>query len=126
MKHPVADRSGRRVVYESWNYEINLWEAGCSGLDGATARGAAAPRAVTRTSDLWNLLPAGLARRPRASPTCPRNRVDHELWIANRDGADARQLTHLDRGAVKDTDAGRPMAAAWSTWRAEQPRSTSQ
>ena len=48
MKHPVADRAGRRVVYENWNYEINVWQVGRAGTD---------PSPITTTSELWNLYP---------------------------------------------------------------------
>jgi Tol biopolymer transport system component/DNA-binding winged helix-turn-helix (wHTH) protein len=105
MKHPVADRAGRRVLYESWNYEINLWETPLQEIPGLARHGGTSspprPQAVTRTSDLWNLHPTVSPDGTRVAYVSTQS-GRHELWIANRDGANARQLTHLNRGAVKE------------------------
>jgi Tol biopolymer transport system component/DNA-binding winged helix-turn-helix (wHTH) protein len=114
MKHPVTDRSGRRVVYENWAYEINIWQVGLVGQVGRVGRVGQAvqvgqvgqvaqagvdARAVIKTSDLWNLY-------PQISPDgahlvyVSTQSGNHELWIADRDGRNARQLTRLDRGTV--------------------------
>ena len=92
MKHPVVDRAGRRVIYENWNYEINVWRAYAR----AESHQAAAP--ITHTSDLWNLYPqispdgASIAYVSTQSGA-------HELWIANREGLATRQVTR-GMGAV--------------------------
>lgn len=92
MKHPVSDRTGRRIVYENWNYEINLWRV---PLDGDAAP--AAP--LVAASDLWHL-------QPQLSPDGSRLAFvstasgSHQLWIAASDGSGRRQLTHHARGLV--------------------------
>lgn len=118
MKHPVADRARRRVVYENWNYGINVWEVDVSGFAGEDASGPAeaarragpavragehpaTSRPVTRSSDLWNLYPQVSPDGTRLAYVSTAS-GHHELWIANRDGSDARQLTTARGGAVKD------------------------
>ena len=91
MKHPVVDRNGRRVVYESWNYEINLWQA---------RPATDAPLPITRTSELWNLYPQVSPDGTRIAYVSTQS-GSHQLWIAGRDGAEARQLTHFAKGAVQ-------------------------
>jgi Tol biopolymer transport system component/DNA-binding winged helix-turn-helix (wHTH) protein len=88
MKHPVADRAARRVVYENWSYEINVWQVNESGD---------AP--ITRTSELWNLYPQVSPDGARLTYVSTQS-GSHELWVADRDGRNARQLTR-GMGAVK-------------------------
>ena len=90
MKHPVGDRAARRVVYENWNYEINIWQVG--QVEEA--------RPVTRTSELWNLYPQ-VSPNGRQLAYVSTQSGTHELWVADRDGANARQVTRLARGVVK-------------------------
>jgi TolB protein len=83
-------------VYENWNYEINIWQAAI----GADLTPASAAQAVTRNSELWNLY-------PQVSPDgayvayVSTQTGSHELWIAQRDGSNPRQMTHVRRGVVK-------------------------
>ena len=91
MKHPVVDRIGHRVVYENWNYEINLWQAG-------SAPHVASP--ITRTSELWNLYPQVSPSGTEIAYVSTQS-GSHDLWTANRDGSQARQLTRLPNGAVQ-------------------------
>jgi Tol biopolymer transport system component/DNA-binding winged helix-turn-helix (wHTH) protein len=99
MKHPVTDRAGRRVVYENWNYEINVWQVGLVGQVGQV--GLVGPeRPVTRTSELWNLYPQASPDGARVAYVSTQSGA-HELWVADRDGGGARQLTRLGRGVVR-------------------------
>ena len=91
MKHPVADRAGRRVVYENWNYEINVWQVGRAGTD---------PSPITTTSELWNLYPQ-VSPDGRHIAYVSTQSGAHELWIADRDGGNPRQITRLAGGVVK-------------------------
>ena len=105
MKHPVADRAARRVVYENWNYEINVWEVGLRGQAGQVGQvgrvgRALEPRPVTRTSELWNLYPQVSPDGRRLAFVSTQSGA-HELWVADRDGGNLRQMTRLGRGAVK-------------------------
>lgn len=88
MKHPAADRANRRVVYENWNYEINVWQAGRVNA------------AITRTSELWNLYPQVSPDGTRIAYVSTQSGA-HELWVADRDGAHAEQLTRASGGTVK-------------------------
>jgi Tol biopolymer transport system component len=87
MKHPIADRAGRRIVYENWNYEINIWQVG-QGRE---------PAVITRSSELWNLYPQ-ISPDGRQLAYVSTESGGHELWIADRDGAHARQLTRAGGG----------------------------
>jgi Tol biopolymer transport system component/DNA-binding winged helix-turn-helix (wHTH) protein len=91
MKHPVADPATRRVIYENWNYEINLWQT-------ATATVGETP--VTRTSELWNLYPQVSPDNLRIAYVSTQS-GSHQLWVADRSGTNPRQLTHVDGGIVK-------------------------
>ena len=96
MKHPVADRAARRVVYENWNYEINVWEL-ASAEQGETGEHT---RPVTQTSELWNLYPQVSPDGSRIAYVSTQS-GSHQLWLADRDGANARQLTRVTGGGVK-------------------------
>jgi Tol biopolymer transport system component/DNA-binding winged helix-turn-helix (wHTH) protein len=93
MKHPVTDRAGRRVVYENWNYDINVGQVGLVGRVGQVG-------AVTRTSELWNLYPQVSPDGARVAYVSTQSGA-HELWVADRDGGRPRQLTRLGRGVVR-------------------------
>ena len=99
MKHPVADRAARRIVYENWNYEINVWQVALAGPIGQVGR-VGESSAVTRTSELWNLYPQVSPDGTQVAYVSTQSGA-HELWIANRDGANARQMTRQGRGVVK-------------------------
>ena len=106
MKHPVADRAARRVVYENWNYEINVWQVGRVGQVGqgrvgrvGLVRDVGQARPVTRTSELWNLYPQVSPDGTQVAYVSTQSGA-HELWMADRDGSGARQLTRLGRGVV--------------------------
>jgi Tol biopolymer transport system component len=60
--------------------------------------GAFAP--VTRTSELWNLYPQVSPDGTQVAYVSTQS-GGHELWIADREGGAARQMTRLGRGVVK-------------------------
>jgi Tol biopolymer transport system component len=90
------------VVYENWNYEINVWQVGLARQGEQVERvgQVAQASAVTRTSELWNLYPQVSPDGTQLAYVSTQSGA-HELWIAKRDGGDARQMTHLGRGVVK-------------------------
>lgn len=106
LKHPVAARAVDRVAYESWNYEINLWEIGLGA-------GTAPARPVVSTSELWNLYPqlspdgAMLAYVSTQSGT-------HELWLAAADGSARRQVTDFGSDARALARGTSVRAPRWS------------
>jgi Tol biopolymer transport system component len=81
LKHPVAARDGRRIAYENWAYEINI---------AAASNTTVTP--VTRTSDLWNYFPQVSPDGTRVAYVSTQSGT-HELWIADRDGSNPRQVT---------------------------------
>jgi Tol biopolymer transport system component len=54
---------------------------------------------VIKTSDLWNLYPQISPEGAHLAYVSTQS-GNHELWIADRDGGNARQLTRLGRGTV--------------------------
>jgi dipeptidyl aminopeptidase/acylaminoacyl peptidase len=102
MKHPVTDRAARRVVYENWNYDINIGRIGRVGQLGRVGQvgQVVSVENVTRTSELWNLYPQISPDDERLAYVSTQS-GSHELWIAGRDGANARQLTRFAAGVVK-------------------------
>lgn len=93
LKHPVA--AGHRVVYESWQYEINIWRQPLPPLAGRNAAAASlAPVPIIRTSDLWNLSPQ-LSPDGSALAYVSTQSGTHEVWIASADGTGARQVTRF-------------------------------
>ncbi len=84
VKHPsVATRAGS-IAYEEWHYDINLVER-------ATENGAADMR-ISPTSDRWNFHPQISPDGRRVAFQSTRS-GEYEIWIAGRDGRDARQAT---------------------------------
>jgi Tol biopolymer transport system component/DNA-binding winged helix-turn-helix (wHTH) protein len=84
LKHPVASRDGRRIAYENWAYEINIAAASPNGI---------AP--VTHTSDLWNYFPQVSPDGTRLAYVSTQS-GSQEVWVANRDGSQPRQLTRFN------------------------------
>ena len=85
LKHPVTARAVDRVAYESWNYEINLWEVALAGRVGQS-------RPVVATSELWNLYPQLSPDGTKLAYVSTQSGT-HELWLAAGDGTSPRQLT---------------------------------
>jgi Tol biopolymer transport system component len=84
VKHPSIARRAGLIAYEDWHYEINLVEAAADG---------AAPLApVSPTSDRWNFHPQISPDETRIAFQSTRS-GDYEIWIAERHGGDARQVT---------------------------------
>jgi Tol biopolymer transport system component/DNA-binding winged helix-turn-helix (wHTH) protein len=84
VKHPSVARRTGSIAYEDWHYEINLVERGVA--DGAP------PAPVSPTSDRWNFHPQLSPDGERLAFQSTRS-GDYEIWIADRRGGDARQLT---------------------------------
>jgi Tol biopolymer transport system component len=89
LKHPSSAGSGATVAYESWYYEINLWEAGGEG---------AAP--VVRASDQWHLYPQPSPDGTRLAFVSTRS-GSQEVWLSARDGSSVRQLTRFGRAWLR-------------------------
>jgi Tol biopolymer transport system component/DNA-binding winged helix-turn-helix (wHTH) protein len=106
LKHPAASRRGDRIAYESWHYEINIWQASLVEKNDPVAP-------VIRTSDLWNLYPQISPDGTRLAYVSTQSGA-HELWLADRDGANARQLTTFGRDAAATARGATVRAARWS------------
>ncbi len=100
LKHPSVSRASGRVAYESWSYEINLWESPIT--DRLDLEGDLSPtlRPLIRTSDQWNHSPDLSPDGTRVAFISTRS-GGAELWTSDRDGADARQLTTFGRAAFR-------------------------
>ena len=96
LKHPSVARTSGRIAYESWSYEINLWETPI--VDRLDLEGDLTPtlRPVIQTSDQWNHSPDFSPDGTRVAFISTRS-GGAELWTANRDGTNARQLTTFGR-----------------------------
>jgi Tol biopolymer transport system component/DNA-binding winged helix-turn-helix (wHTH) protein len=84
VKHPSVARRAGSIAYEDWHYEINLAERGVE------PDSAASP--VSPTSDRWNFHPQISPDGERLAFQSTRS-GDYEIWIADRRGSDARQVT---------------------------------
>jgi Tol biopolymer transport system component/DNA-binding winged helix-turn-helix (wHTH) protein len=84
VKHPSVARRAGSIAYEDWHYEINLVER---GVDKDRA-----PAPVSPTSDRWNFHPQISPDGERLAFQSTRS-GDYEIWIADRRGGDARQVT---------------------------------
>jgi Tol biopolymer transport system component/DNA-binding winged helix-turn-helix (wHTH) protein len=84
VKHPSIARRAGAIAYEDWHYEINLVE---TATDGVTR-----PAPVSPTSDRWNFHPQISPDDARIAFQSTRS-GDYEIWIADRGGRDARQVT---------------------------------
>ena len=84
VKHPSIARRAGVIAYEDWHYEINLVETAADGVP--------TPTPVSPTSDRWNFHPQISPDDTRLAFQSTRS-GDYEIWIADRSGRDARQVT---------------------------------
>jgi dipeptidyl aminopeptidase/acylaminoacyl peptidase len=95
LKHPsVAKRTGA-VAYEDWQYEINLRDQPTSAATPGETSGDRSSQLVTAispTSDRWNFHPQISPDGSRIAFQSTRSGA-YEIWISNRAGGEARQLT---------------------------------
>jgi Tol biopolymer transport system component/DNA-binding winged helix-turn-helix (wHTH) protein len=96
LKHPSVARTDGRLTYESWSYEINLWETPIADRLDLEADLTSTLRPVIQTSDQWNHSPDFSPDGSRVAFISTRS-GGAELWLADRDGANARQLTTFGR-----------------------------
>lgn len=108
LKHPVSALGGRRVAYESWHYEINIWDAPVS-----LAASPSQLTAVIRTSDLWNLYPQLSPDGSRVAYVSTQS-GSHELWVAARNGTGARQLTTFASDVVASSGGASVRGPRWA------------
>ncbi|MGE0864346.1 MAG: winged helix-turn-helix domain-containing protein [Vicinamibacterales bacterium] len=100
LKHPSVARVDGRISYESWAYEINLWEAPLVDrldLEGDLTH---TLRPVVQTSDQWNHSP-DLSPDGRQVAFVSTRSGGAELWVADRSGANARQLSTFGRASMR-------------------------
>ncbi len=90
LKHPSVARRTGSIAYEDWQYEINLREASTADRPPGDEF-----RAISPTSDRWNFHPQISPDGSRLAFQSTRS-GQYELWISDRAGADARQVTHSD------------------------------
>ena len=100
LKHPSVARTSGRITYESWAYEINLWETPVA--DRIDLEGDLTPtlRPAVQTSDQWNHSPDLSPDATRLAFISTRS-GGAELWISNRDGSNARQMTSFGRAYLR-------------------------
>lgn len=90
LKHPSVARRTGSIAYEDWHYEINLHETSTGDRpEGEESR------AISPTSDRWNFHPQISPDGSRLAFQSTRSGL-YELWISDRTGAGARQVTHSD------------------------------
>ena len=100
LKHPSIARSSGRLTYESWSYEINLWESPI--VDRLDLEGdlITTLRPTVQTSDQWNHSPDLSPDETQMAFISTRSGAA-EVWIADRDGSNARQLTKFGRASMR-------------------------
>ena len=109
LKHPVSALGGRRVAYESWHYEINIWDAPVDSPSSASREASA----VVRTSEQWNLYPQLSPDESRVAFVSTQS-GGHELWVAARDGSGARQLTSFASDPIASSGGASVRGPRWS------------
>ncbi len=92
LKHPSVARGTGAIAYEDWRYDINIVELPTSHDGGDYSRPA---ERVSPTSDQWNFDPQISPDGSRVAFESTRS-GQYELWVADREGGSARQLTHSD------------------------------
>ena len=100
LKHPSVARTNGRIAYESWAYEINLWEAPINARLDLEADLTSTLRPAVQTSDQWNHSPEFSPDARRIAFVSTRS-GGAELWVADRGGANAQQLTTFGRAAIR-------------------------
>jgi Tol biopolymer transport system component/DNA-binding winged helix-turn-helix (wHTH) protein len=106
IKHPSAVGAGDRIVYEAWNYDMNLWRAPA----GSGSPLVAAP--VAPASDEWTFEPQFSPDGSRIVFTSTRS-GSYELWLAEASGAGLRRLTSFGEpfvGSARWSPDGRRLA----------------
>src|SRR5262249_30250146 len=90
LKHPTVARRTGLIAYEDWQYEINLREQPTQEM--GNDRDSRSATAISPTSDRWHFH-AQIAL-DGAHLVFQSTRSGHyELWLSDRDGANARPLT---------------------------------
>ena len=110
LKHPVAARALDRVVYESWQYQIDIWRVGLSGQVGQVGQ---VGQPVIETSELWNLYPQLSPDGTRVAYVSTQS-GSHELWLASSDGSNRRQLTDFGSESQAHTRGTSVRAPRWA------------
>lgn len=100
LKHPSVARATGRVTYESWAYEINLWESSIVDRLDLEGEPASTIRPTVQTSDQWNHSP-DLSPDETLIAFVSTRSGGAEIWIANRDGSRARQLSTFGRASMR-------------------------
>jgi Tol biopolymer transport system component/DNA-binding winged helix-turn-helix (wHTH) protein len=100
LKHPSVARMSDRVTYESWSYEINLWETPIADRLDLEADLTPTLRPLVQTSDQWNHSP-DLSPDARRLAFISTRSGGAELWISDPDGNNARQLTRFGRAYIR-------------------------
>jgi Tol biopolymer transport system component/DNA-binding winged helix-turn-helix (wHTH) protein len=100
LKHPSVARGSGQIVYESWAYEINLWESSISAVRYDDGDGLAALRPVVQASDLWNHSPDLSADGKQLAFVSTRS-GESQVWAANRDGSSPRQVSTFTRAVLR-------------------------
>jgi Tol biopolymer transport system component/DNA-binding winged helix-turn-helix (wHTH) protein len=100
LKHPSVARTSGRITYESWAYEINLWESPV--VERLDLEGDLTPtlKAAVQTSDQWNHSPDLSPDGNRLAFISTRSGAA-QLWTSDRDGANARQMTSFGRAYIR-------------------------
>ena len=115
LKHPSVARTSGRITYESWSYEINLWEAPIgTRLD---LEGDLTPTLwpAVQTSDQWNHSP-DLSPNDRRLAFISTRSGAAEVWVSDRTGGNARQVSSFGRAYLRyprwSPDASRILISA--------------
>ena len=100
LKHPAVSRASGHVTYESWSYEINLWETPVVERLDLEGDLTATLTPAVQTSDQWNHSPDLSPDGSRVAFVSTRS-GGAELWVADRNGANARQMTTFGRAYLR-------------------------
>lgn len=100
LKHPSVSKSAGVLAYESWSYEINLWEAPITDRLDLEADLTRTLQPTVQTSDQWNHSP-DLSPDERQLAFVSTRSGSAEVWIADRNGSNPRQLSTFGRASMR-------------------------
>lgn len=99
LKQPTLSQDGKRLAYERWLYDTNIWALPLSTSSSDTLE----EQRQVISSTLWDQQPSFSPDGSRIAFVSNRS-GPYEIWLSNADGSLPRQLTRFDGSYVGNPD----------------------